>query len=130
MNYINRREMGSDTNEKPFNARQTGKTMIKYAAWWALIVRYIWRTHELEVVGGQEERVGEEKEDSESGEKGVRGKRPRYQMTAGQMGWLYKIKQIVGEDKEEAEDAEHGSDEEEGEEEEEEGEEEFRERRK
>jgi hypothetical protein len=27
MNYINRREMGSETNEKPFNARQTGKTM-------------------------------------------------------------------------------------------------------
>ena len=48
MNYINRREMGSDTNEKPFNARQTGKTMIKYANWWLAIVRYIWRTHELE----------------------------------------------------------------------------------
>src|SRR5689334_2819700 len=25
MNYINRREMGNNTNEKPFNARQTAK---------------------------------------------------------------------------------------------------------
>jgi hypothetical protein len=31
INYINRRETGNITNEKPFNARQTEKTMIKYS---------------------------------------------------------------------------------------------------
>jgi hypothetical protein len=30
--YINRREVGSGTNEKPFNAQQTGKTIDKYSA--------------------------------------------------------------------------------------------------
>jgi hypothetical protein len=41
MNYINRREMGNNTNEKPFNARQTGKTIVKYSNWWLEVVRYI-----------------------------------------------------------------------------------------
>jgi len=41
MNYINRRELGNDSNEKPFNARQTAKTMIKYTGCWLAIIRYI-----------------------------------------------------------------------------------------
>jgi hypothetical protein len=32
INYINRCKIGSETNKKPFNARQTGKTMAKYAS--------------------------------------------------------------------------------------------------
>jgi hypothetical protein len=77
MNYINRREMGSETNEKPFNARQTGKTMAKYAGWWSLIIRYMWRTYELEAVEAQETETDEE-ENGDGGLKGVRGRRPPY----------------------------------------------------
>jgi hypothetical protein len=45
MMYINRREFGGDTkNEKPFNAWQTGKTMVKYSNVWLEIIAYIWRT--------------------------------------------------------------------------------------
>jgi hypothetical protein len=110
MNYVNRREMGSETNEKPFNARQTGKTMAKYAGWWSSIIRYIWRTHELEAVKAQEteaveaqEAEADEKESGDGGSKGVRGRRPPYRLTASQIVWLWKIKQVAGEDEEEAE---------------------------
>ncbi|KAF2809848.1 uncharacterized protein BDZ99DRAFT_387244, partial [Mytilinidion resinicola] len=41
INYINRRETGNKTNKKPFSARQTGKTIVKYSACWLAIVRYI-----------------------------------------------------------------------------------------
>ena len=100
MNYINRREMGSDTNEKPFNARQTSKTMLKYSGCWLSMVRYIWRTHELEEVAAHAtERDKDGDEDEDGG--GIRGKRPRYQLTAGQTKWLWKIKQVVGEDDDE-----------------------------
>ncbi|KAH8688032.1 hypothetical protein GQ44DRAFT_323357 [Phaeosphaeriaceae sp. PMI808] len=57
MNYINRRKMGSNTNEKPFNARQTGKTMAKGQ------MRCLWRIQQ--VVG---EEVGESEEEEEEGE--------------------------------------------------------------
>lgn len=66
MNYINRREVGNDTNEKPFNARQTEKTMIKYSGWWLEIIRYIWRTYELPMARDIEE------------EDEVQGNRPPY----------------------------------------------------
>ncbi|OAK93355.1 hypothetical protein IQ06DRAFT_198447, partial [Phaeosphaeriaceae sp. SRC1lsM3a] len=49
MMYINRREFGNATNEKPFNAQQTENTMIKYSNAWVEIIAYIWRTHELPV---------------------------------------------------------------------------------
>lgn len=50
MMYINRREFGNHTNEKPLNAQQIGKTMVKYSDVWVAIIAYIWRTHELPVV--------------------------------------------------------------------------------
>ena len=80
MNYINRREMGSDTNEKPFNARQTRKTMLKYSGCWLSIVRYIWRTHELEEVAahateGDEESKGERDGDEDGDGGRIREKR-------------------------------------------------------
>ncbi|KAG9191444.1 hypothetical protein G6011_09532 [Alternaria panax] len=103
MNYINRREMGSETNEKPFNARQTGKTMAKYAGWWSSVIRYVWRTHELEVMKAQETEA-DAQENRDGGSKGVRGRRPPYRLTASQIVWLWKIKQVAGEDEEEAED--------------------------
>ena len=119
MNYINRREMGNDTNEKPFNAHQTRNTMIKYSGWWLSIIRYIWRTHELEEVSPQAteesgeagDRGGEEDRDLDGegeAKEGLRGKRPRYRLTGGQMKWLWKIKQVVGEDEDEVEDVGSG----------------------
>lgn len=86
MNYINRRELGSTTNEKPFNARQTGKTMVKYSGWWLEIVRYIWRTHALPQI----------KDNEKEGE--TQDKRPPYQLTSRQDMWLQKIQAIVGRD--------------------------------
>jgi hypothetical protein len=38
MNYINRREICNRTNEKPFNARHTEKTMIKHSKKWLATV--------------------------------------------------------------------------------------------
>jgi hypothetical protein len=49
MMYINRREFGNTTNEKPSNSSQTGKT-IKYSNVEVEIIAYIWRTQELPVV--------------------------------------------------------------------------------
>ncbi|PVH90093.1 hypothetical protein DM02DRAFT_607707, partial [Periconia macrospinosa] len=91
MTYINRREMGGTTNEKPFHARQTEKTMIKYSGWWLEIVRYIWRTHALPEIS-RKEREGEEE---------VQGKRPPYQLTVQQAASLRKIEAILDEEQEE-----------------------------
>ncbi|KAL5371306.1 hypothetical protein DPSP01_014356 [Paraphaeosphaeria sporulosa] len=87
--YINRRELGNTTNEKPLNAEQLGKTMIKYSNVWLEIIAYVWRTHELPVVtpGNSEEEVA--------------GKRPPYHISAKQHMFVEKIKWIVGKDKEE-----------------------------
>jgi superfamily II DNA helicase RecQ len=86
MMYINRREVGSGSNEKPFNAQQTGKTMDKYSSVWVSIIAFIWRTHELPVVRQR------------SDDQDVQGRRPPYHVTGKQDMWLQKIKGIVGED--------------------------------
>ncbi len=86
MMYINRREFGANTNEKPFNAQQTGKTMIKYSDVWVAIVAYIWRTHELPVV---KPRSGDE----------IEGRRPPYHINSKQYACMERIKTIVGRDK-------------------------------
>ena len=86
MMYINRREFGANTNEKPFNAQQTGKTMIKYSDVWVAIVAYIWRTHELPVV---KPRSGDE----------IEGRRPPYYINSKQYACMERIKTIVGRDK-------------------------------
>jgi uncharacterized C2H2 Zn-finger protein len=86
MMYINRREVGSGSNEKPFNAQQTGKTMDKYSSVWVSIIAFIWRTHELPVVRQR------------SDDQAVQGRRPPYHVTGKQDMWLQKIKGIVGED--------------------------------
>ena len=88
MNYVNRREVGSQNNEKPFNAGQTGKTMIKYSGWWVEIVRYIWRTRDLPVVEPKEDVVQE-------------NQRPAYRFTTQQAVLLRKIEAVVGRDPEE-----------------------------
>jgi len=50
MDYINRREVGNDTNEKPLNARQTGKSMKEDVSVVTSITSYIWNSHRVEVV--------------------------------------------------------------------------------
>ncbi|PVI04179.1 hypothetical protein DM02DRAFT_519194, partial [Periconia macrospinosa] len=93
MTYINRRKIGGTTNEKPFHARQTESTMIKYSGWWLEIVRYIWRTHALPKISTKEREGADEVEE----------KRPPYQLTAQQARLLQKIKDIAGHDGDESE---------------------------
>jgi superfamily II DNA helicase RecQ len=88
MMYINRREFGNTTNEKPFNAQQTENTMIKYSNAWVEIIAYIWRTHELPVA---------RPDDNEE----IEGRRPPYRISGRQDKWLQKIKGIVSCDDEE-----------------------------
>ena len=88
MMFINRREGGFEKKEKPFNARQTAKTMVRYSGHWMSVMRYIWRTRNLLVVGRQN--IG-----------GVQGRRPPYRLTMRQQAALRKLEEAVGEDKSE-----------------------------
>jgi hypothetical protein len=88
MMYINRRELGNTTNEKPLNTRQTGKTMVKYSNVWLELIAYIWRTHELPVV-----------KPSDDGEE-VEGKQPPYRLSGRQYVCMERMKMVVGRDKE------------------------------
>ena len=53
MNYVNRREMGNDTNEKPLNARQKGSTMVKYSNVWTGLVGYCWEYRQVAATRGK-----------------------------------------------------------------------------
>jgi hypothetical protein len=86
MVYINRREVGSGSNEKPFNAQQTGKTMVRYSEVWLSIIAFIWRTREMSVVSHRHDG------------RDVQGRRPPYHITGKQDMWLQKIQGIVGQD--------------------------------
>jgi hypothetical protein len=88
MMYINRRELGNTTNEKPLNTRQTGKTMVKYSNVWLEIIAYIWRTYELPVVKLSDD--GEE----------VEGKQLLYRLSGRQYVCIERMKMVVGRDKE------------------------------
>jgi len=46
--YVNRRETGEADNERPFYAKQKVNTIRKYIDVWLKILRYIWRTSDLE----------------------------------------------------------------------------------
>jgi hypothetical protein len=46
LEYVNRRETGHHTNEKPFYGQQMVKTIRKYRRHWTRILCYIWRTHD------------------------------------------------------------------------------------
>lgn len=50
INYINRRKIGNDTNEKPLYAGQKGLMMIGYSKVWTGLGSVIWRTHQLEEI--------------------------------------------------------------------------------
>ncbi|KAF2835754.1 hypothetical protein M501DRAFT_915202, partial [Patellaria atrata CBS 101060] len=69
MNYINRREAGNDTNEKPLNTRQAGSTMIRYSRVWRTKRRPTYRLtgKQQECLSGIIDIVREDK-DEEDGE--------------------------------------------------------------
>jgi hypothetical protein len=90
MMYINRREFGNSTNEKPFNAQQTKNTMIKYSNVWIEIIAYIWRTHEMPVVTPHNDDEDERE-----------GRRPPYHISGKQYSCMERIRMIVGRDEEE-----------------------------
>lgn len=89
MNYINGREVGNNTNERPLNTGQKSKMMIKYSTVWTQVVNYVWRTPGLEEVSQWEETDGEEEGEA-------KGKKPAYRFTVAQEVMLAKIKEIVG----------------------------------
>ena len=65
------------------------------------IIRYIWRTHELDVVSKIEENgVGVSGDESEGDEGSIRKKRPPYRLTGKQAVALRKIQLVVGQDEE------------------------------
>ena len=88
MMHINRREYGTTTNEKPFNASQTELTMKKYRLVWLQVIAYVWRTYELPVV----------QPDSRDE---AQGRRPPYRLTSEQKACLEEMKEITGYDPEE-----------------------------
>lgn len=45
LEYINRREVGQESNNRLFYGRQMGKIIIKYSRYMCRILSYIWRTH-------------------------------------------------------------------------------------
>jgi hypothetical protein len=121
VNYIERREVGGETNEKPFNASQKAKTMEKYAEVWKSIVAYVWRTHGLDVAyeadpsGGsadgesESESAGEEGDGDRDGnrgagagasvgkeDEGIRDKRPPYRLTEYQVAALERVRAEAG----------------------------------
>ncbi|EOA85690.1 uncharacterized protein SETTUDRAFT_66551, partial [Exserohilum turcica Et28A] len=94
MMHINRREYGTTSNEKPFNASQTEPTMKKYRTVWLQIIAYIWRTYKLPIV-----------QPDSSDE--VQGRRPPYRLTREQKACLEEMQDLTGEDEPlDAEDAE------------------------
>ncbi|KAL2015345.1 hypothetical protein VTK56DRAFT_5777 [Thermocarpiscus australiensis] len=93
IHYIERREVGGESNEKPFNAGQKGTTMAKYSAVWTSAIAYIWRTRHLKPV--EEPGEGAEGEGSDgdivasgwaedSAEGAIRDRRPAYHFTGQQ----------------------------------------------
>jgi superfamily II DNA helicase RecQ len=105
MNCIARKELGEETNEKPFNALQNAATMEKYVGVWLQIVRYIWRTYQLEPMPAQNNtsQQSEQSMDADSGEsdgegsgvESLKNKRPPYHLTHKQQMALKKIWLVV-----------------------------------
>ena len=83
MNYVERREVGCESNERPFYSNQMGKTMVKYSAVFKHLVSYICRTHGLEEI-------------AETDKEDVTGKKPGYRLTGEQQEKLDAIKELSG----------------------------------
>ncbi|KAJ1679990.1 hypothetical protein EV182_000911 [Spiromyces aspiralis] len=89
IHYIEWWEVGSESNEKPFNAGQKGMTMVKYSMVWASVMAYIWRMWHLELVEepieeGVNEEEGVEVESEGCEAEAIRDQQPAYRFTAQQ----------------------------------------------
>lgn len=85
MNYINRREVGAETNESPISAFQLPSTMRQYVRTVNQVLCYVWRTHALREASTADVDAGadaQEKEDAR--DVGITGKRPSYRLSAEQ----------------------------------------------
>jgi superfamily II DNA helicase RecQ len=88
--FIERREVGAPSSEKPFNALQTGKTMKKYSRYWVSIVSYVWRTHKLPSAEATAADDGSRPTASYAGDR-----KPRYCLSAGQTMALWRVGQAA-----------------------------------
>ncbi|KAK3615680.1 hypothetical protein LTR56_026441 [Elasticomyces elasticus] len=48
LEYVNRRECGAESQEKPFHSEQMVKTVHRYSGHWVKILRYLWRSVQLD----------------------------------------------------------------------------------
>ncbi|KAK0335650.1 hypothetical protein LTR94_011905 [Friedmanniomyces endolithicus] len=64
LEYVNRRECGAESQEKPFHSEQMVKTIHKSSGHWVKILRYLWRSAQLDrcpgyqLIAAQECRFG------------------------------------------------------------------------
>lgn len=72
MYYINRRETGASTSDRPFYAKQKVQTIRRYTDQFVKILRYIWRTEAM-------------------------SNRPQYRLTDSQQGTLTKLQRAAAE---------------------------------
>ena len=70
MHYVNRRETGAPTSDRPFYGKQKVQTLRRYADQFVKILRYIWRTESIP-------------------------KRPKYRLTAKQRAKLGQVRSIA-----------------------------------
>jgi hypothetical protein len=63
INYINRREFGGDSNEKPFYTQQMAKTIVKYARIWIQIFCYVCRSESYNATKVQRQQEEDKKEE-------------------------------------------------------------------
>ena len=70
MEYVNRREAGGESSDRPLNTRQKVQTIRRYADKFVKILRYIWRTRHIE-------------------------ERPAYRLTPGQRDALDEVYQLA-----------------------------------
>lgn len=70
MHYVNRRETGAPTSDRPFYGKQKVQTIRKYTDRFVRILRYIWRTESIE-------------------------ERPKYRLTATQQDTLAEFRRVA-----------------------------------
>ena len=70
MQYVNRRETGAPTSDRPFYGKQKVQTIRRYADYFVKILRYIWRTESI-------------------------SKRPKYSLTQQQRETLAKLRTVA-----------------------------------
>ena len=97
VNYINRREVGNNTNEKPINISQKAKIIVEYSRVFTRVLSYIQRTQDLEAVNISDLLV--------ESENAAERKRPTYRFIDKQAGALARIRKAVSSRNEEEDDS-------------------------